>query len=146
MLAYLDTSLFHSGDWTEQITSDGTNERHLGANSMGAVAYMQWLHYDCGVTEADLTSYYTPEGFKRLLANYTSALQTAACENNGLRLFEFDVTANDSRLSAFYWVEQVSPTRVMNFSLTVPVNQRAKQAEYAGRLFPNLFTCAAAAG
>ena len=52
MLAYLDTSLFHSGDWTEQISQRRSRTTTTWeSNSMGAVAFMQWLHYDCGVTE-----------------------------------------------------------------------------------------------
>ena len=147
MLAFIDASLFHEGDWTEQITSDETKTTAFWqSNSMGAVAFMQWLHYDCGVTDADMSSYYTPEGFEDLLSNYESHQQTAVCANNDLRLFEFEASVNQQDYLLFYWVKQVSPTRVMNFSLTFPVSQRAKLAEYAGQLFPDLFTCEAAAG
>src|SRR5450432_1307748 len=81
-------------------------------DSLGALAYLELLHYDCGVTQQQIDLYYSPENFQIILSNYLSYQGTAQCQQNGLKLFEFDAVANGNiHYDVRYWVKQVSPTR-----------------------------------
>ena len=138
---------FEHGDWTQQVSSDAAERPPTWRSSQyGAVAYLECLHYDCGVTQEQIDSYYSPAGFDVIFSNYTSYEKTAQCTRDGLRLFEFDAVSNDSDYHVLYWVEQVTPTRVAGLMLAFPATEPAQQAEYAGQLFPDLPTCEAAAG
>ena len=68
------------------------------------------------------------------------------CVSDDNRLFEFNATSNGSDYHVLYWVKQITPTRVADIMLTFPASQPAQQADYAGRLFPDLPTCEAATG
>ncbi|MEO8394538.1 MAG: hypothetical protein ABI700_16205 [Chloroflexota bacterium] len=147
MSAVVDASIFAQSLWT--IQSDFSDERTTTtwrADSLGAVAYLEYLHFDCGVLPDQIDQYFSPETFDTVLSTYSSHEQTAVCRQNGLRLFEFDLSFNDTRYQMRYWIKRITPTRVADFALTFPADQQAKMAEYAGRLFPTLPTCAAAAG
>ncbi len=138
---------FSSPDWTQTIGS-ATAQRMVTwvNNSLNAVAYLDYLQFDCGVTQAQIESYYSPQGFQVIFSNYQSYSQTAQCDANGITLHQFDATAHDLGYHADYWIRQVSPTRVEGLLLVFPSDKPAQQAEYAGKLFPELPTCKAAAG
>ncbi len=147
MLALVGTT-FASDEWTQVLASD--EFRTTGTwtmSSLGGLAYLDYLHYDCGVTQAQIDTYFSIENFSILLANYQSYQYTDLCEHDGVRLYQFDVvtTAGDE-YKMRYWVWQVSATRVASLGLTFPVTQQAALAEYAGDLFPDLPTCEPAAG
>ena len=135
---------FQTSVWTEQIGSgDAKNSATWIADGYGAVAYLEYLHYDCGVSQAQIDAYYSPEGFDVLLSNYSSHELTAACSAGSVRLFEFVATFDGTDYLMNYWVEQTSPTRVAGLMLVFPASQPAKLEGYAGRLFPELPNCAA---
>ena len=143
----VDSSIFAPSLWTTQ--SDVGDQRTTttwSSSSLNAVAYLEYLHFDCGATQEQIDDYFSPSTFQTIFSNYSSYKQTASCQRNGLRLFEFDTTLNDTDYLTRFWVEQVTPTRVADLTLTFPANQQAKAAEYAGRLFPELPTCQGAPG
>src|SRR4051812_6926642 len=125
-----------NGDYAAQMTVTWLSDW------LGAVAFLEYLHYDCGVTSQDIEQWGTPKGFKVIFENFSSYLLTAQCQRNGVQLFEFDVVttygANDH---ALYWVKQVSPKRIAAFDLILPDSYHAKQVGYARLLFPELPTC-----
>ncbi len=138
---------FASKYWTQTIDSASSQRTVTWVNnSLNGLAYLDYLQFDCGVTQAQIESYYSPQGFATIFSNYQSYTQTAQCEANGINLHEFDVTAHNLDYHADYWVRKVSPTRVEGFLLVFPTDKPAQQAEYAGKLFPDLPTCEAAAG
>jgi len=136
---------FPSTLWTVSTTDDvypfETTVTWL-SNRLGAVAFLEYLHYDCGVTQQDIDQWVMPERFKTVFANFSSYEQTTHCQKNDIQLFEFSVvTTYGSNDHALYWVKQVSPTRVAAFNLILPDSYHAKQAVYAQKLFPELPTC-----
>lgn len=133
--------------WAQTTTSETYRSTSMWRSSRyGAVAYVELLHYDCGITSEQVKRLYGPTGFESIFANYTSHTMTAECTVDDLRLFEFDAVSNKRDYHVLYWVEQLSPTRVAGVMLTFPASRPAQQAEYAGRLFPELPTCEAAVG
>jgi hypothetical protein len=110
-------------------------------DSFGAVAYMEYLHFDCGVSEEQIDRYYSPPGFDVLLSNYDSHEQRAACDLDGLRLYEFDARLYGGDYSILYWVEKISSTRVVGLQLTFPASGQEQQARFAAALYPSLPAC-----
>ncbi len=138
---------FKQGDWEQQVRNDSARTTATWRSAKyDAVAYLELLHYDCGVSKEQIDQYFSAAGFAVLLANYTSYEKTAQCEAHGVKLFEFDAVSRDSDYHIFYWVDQVSPTRVAAIMLTFPTIEPFQQALYAGQLFPDLPTCEPAAG
>ena len=139
--------VFPAALWTSR--SDATDSRTTTtwtADSLGAVAYLEYLHYDCGVSQQQIDDYFSSDNFKVILSNYSSYQPTAQCQHNDLKLFEFDLSFNGGSYHMLYWAKQITPTRVADLFITFPANQQAKQAEYAGRLFPDLPSCQRAGG
>jgi hypothetical protein len=140
---------FEPTAWVQEVGVSGNGSKTTvtwRSAKYGAVAYLEYLHYDCGVSQSQIDDYYSPEGFDTLLSNYSSHELTAECENEDVHLFEFAATSNDQEYHILYWVERVSPTRVAGLMLVFPASYPAQQAEYAGRLFSQLSTCEEAAG
>lgn len=138
---------FESPNWSQSITSDANRTTGTWRSDLsGAVAYIEVLHYDCGITQQQVKQYYDDAGFQVIFANYDSYNQVDWCVADGTRLFEFIAVSGGSEYHVQYWVKQLTPTRVADFMLTFPASQPGQQAEYAGRLFPDLPTCEAAAG
>ncbi len=147
MLAVVDNT-FETGVWSLNVDTSGAVKTTATwtANSLGAVAFLEWLHYDCGVSQAQIDQYYSPDNFHTLFANYDSYQQTAKCGVSGLELYQFDASFQKKSYLIDYWVDRASPTRVAGLMLVFPTSQSAQQAVYAGRLFPKLPTCESAAG
>jgi hypothetical protein len=146
-LQMIDPNIFEPALWTSQGgLEDLRTTTTWRSDKLGAVAYLEFLHFDCGVSADQIDAYFSPESFQTIFSNYTSYQQTASCEHNGIRLFQFDAVSNDANYRVLYWVKQISPTRVADLMLTFPADQQAKLAQYAGRLFPNLPTCSEAGG
>lgn len=138
---------FDAANWSQSITSDATRTTGTWrSDPSGAVAYIEVLHYDCGITQQQVKRYYDEAGFEIIFSNYESYQLIAQCAAGDARLFEFDAVANNSEYRVMYWVKRLSPTRVADIMLTFPASQLAQQAEYAGQLFPELPTCEEAAG
>lgn len=143
MLALVE-GVFDPSEWSLELsTAESKNVATWRSDATGALVFMEYLHYDCGVTEAQIDEYYSPEGFDTLFLNYETHAQTAACRVGALRLYEFDAVFGGSDYHTLYYVEQVSPTRVVGVDMIFPAAYRAKQAAYAARLYPELPSCEA---
>lgn len=139
---------FAGDDWSESIGNNEFRTYVTWTNvSLGGLAFIDYQHYDCGVTQAQIAAYFSEENFDILLSNYQSFDRTASCESAGTQLYEFDVVTMegiDYMLRWWYWQE--TPTRVAIMQLAFPVTDQASLAQYAGALFPNFPTCIPAAG
>ena len=139
---------FSGDDWDESISTNEYRTYVTWTNaSRGGLAFLDYQHYDCGVTQAQIDAYFSEDNFDILLSNYQSFDQTAACASGGMNLYEFDVVTiegYDYMMRWWYWQE--TPTRVASMQMTFPITQQAALAEYAGDLFPDFPTCTPAAG
>lgn len=147
MLAVVDDA-FETGLWSLNVDTSRPEKTTATwtANSLRAVAFLEWLHYDCGVSQAQIDHYYSPSNFQILLSHYDSYQQTAHCAITDLQLFQFDASLQGTSYRIDYWVDRASPTRVAGLMLVFPTRSAAEQATYAGRLYPQLPTCEPAAG
>lgn len=139
---------FAGDEWSKSLSRNEFRTYVTWTNvSRGGLAFLDYQHYNCGVTQAQIDAYFSEDNFDILLSNYQSFAQTDACISNGMTLYEFDVVTMqgfDYKLRHWYWQE--TPTRVAAIQLTFPVTQQAALNQYAGALFPDFPTCTPAAG
>jgi hypothetical protein len=142
MLALIDGDVFDSDLWTMRLQDyEGTNTATWESYGFGAVAHIQYQHYDCGATEQQLDDYFSPSGLENLLVNYKPYLQLAECSVDGLRLLEFKGVLNGITYHLRYWGWLPSSTRLASVHLVFPVGREAKMNRYSRLLFPALPHC-----
>ena len=138
---------FAAPTWTDQVSSDSTKTTVTWtASSLGAVAYLEYLHYDCGYTQKQIDEYYGAASWATIFSNYDTYEKVAECRYENTRLYEYNASLNGTDYVVHYWVKPATDTRVAGLMLVIPADQVATMAQYAGELFPKLPTCQAAAG
>ncbi len=147
MLQLIDTTLFEPPLWSsESSLQSNRTTATWKSDTYGAVAYLEYLHYDCGYTEAQIDTYYSPENWALIFSGYDSYTKSAECRYKDTRLYQFDVHFRGSDYAVRYWVVPATDTRVFGLMLVFPVEQQATLAQYSGHLFPQFPSCADAAG
>jgi hypothetical protein len=114
---------------------------------LSAVGYADYLHFDDGY-EPDLERYFDDTWFSETFVNYDSYTQTAFCftsdstgNNSGTLLWEFDVSFGDEPYLMRYWVQPITPTRVLALFIVFPVDEPDLMNRYAARFQPELSVC-----
>ncbi len=110
-------------------------------NELSAVAYMELLQFDCGVPPTAMEDYLNPDTFPIFFQNYDSYTWTEVCNSVFETLFTFDLVFYEQPYLARYWFEQVSPTRLALFSVTLPASEAKGMDRIGAQLFPNLPSC-----
>lgn len=133
---------FNQPDWVKNYTVDPyritltrTNDRE------NAVAYLEYLMYNCGYGQDELDEYFSDEGFGVVFANYESYNLYNFCEAGNLALYEYALENADESYAARYWVQQSTDTRLLIFMLVFPVDRMFVMNGYASQLFPDLVAC-----
>jgi hypothetical protein len=109
--------------------------------SLGAIAYLEYLHFNDGISYDELGEFFNEAWFEGSLANYGAWEQLASCEFDQTRLYQFSVTSNNMSYRMDYWVKPASETRVEALFTVFPADNRLMMIAYADRLHPELPTC-----
>lgn len=105
--------------------------------------FFLYLHFDSGATPEAVANYFNEENFRNLLANYEPYRQTAVCTVGDITIYEFiSKTGVEPRLLR-YWVQIVSPTRVLGVNAAALETQRQMLEDYSLLLFPEAVACEA---
>lgn len=137
---------FSAENWTQQLQAqDMKTIATWFSDDPSAVANLDYLHYDCGMSDEQLKLFYSEEGIEMLFGNYDSYESVDSCEEGETLLFEFTAVSDGYDYNVLYWVKPLSPTRAMTLMLVMSQDNPALLAETAGQLFPELPTCAPAA-
>lgn len=116
------------------------------AESLGGLAYMDYLHFDGGFTDEDMDAVFGQEWFDTSLYNYSVWRENAACDLGGIRLHEFSLQNADIKYEMRYWIEMVSPTRVLTSFVVFPTEAQDALVDYAERLYPDANSCSGSVG
>jgi hypothetical protein len=108
---------------------------------LGAVAYMELLHYDCGLPPNVVDQYFSPEAQAISLSNYDSYELVSYCTRAETTLYVFETSDNGADYETRYWFQLVEPSRVIMLLLTTPVSRSAEVAPMLEELFPALPNC-----
>ena len=106
--------------------------------------FFLYLHFDSGATEEAVSAYFSGDNLKALLANYEPWRQTATCTFNEVTLYEFVSKTGAERRVLRYWVQTITPTRVLGVNAAAPEANVAELDAYAEALFPGAASCEAA--
>lgn len=113
-------------------------------NAESALAYLEYLVYNCGYTQADLNTYFSERNFKEVIfRDYQNLQRQAQCANDdaGLTLHEFTAVWQEKDYRIRYWVKLDSDTRVLTLMLTFPEKAEPSLDRYAKDIFPALSSC-----
>jgi hypothetical protein len=141
VLAYGD-GVFEPDTWLASAEENADRTTATWSNdTLGALAYAEYLHFDGGVTPEGIDKYFSDDSFKVILSNYEQWERTALCSRNGLTLREFAVTNNQIDYRLRYWTKAAGPTRVLALFIVFPKDKPHELDTYAKRLFPDLVSC-----
>lgn len=142
--AQLDNNTLQSPTWTLSASgTDAMTRFTFTSSTLGGVAMIDVLHYDCGYTDDDIDAYFTDATWAATFASYTTWEETAYCVVDRLRLREFSLTYSGYTYYARYWITPVSEQRVASFLLVLPEWELDGLGSYAEHLFPDLVSCGA---
>ena len=105
--------------------------------------FFLYLHFDGGATEEAVSDYFSGENLEALLVNYEPWRQTDNCTLGDVTIYEFVSKLGQERRVLRYWVQTITPTRVLAVNAAVPEAQLDLIEEYAASLFPNAVSCRA---
>ncbi|GAB4503781.1 MAG: hypothetical protein Fur0043_07730 [Anaerolineales bacterium] len=141
-LLTIGQDLFSRPEWVKSYTVEPYKVSLTRRNdTQSAIAYGEYLLYNCGYGQADLDAYFSDAGFAIVFGNYDSYTQKNFCEEGGLALYEYDLVFEGAPYLARYWVKQQSDTRLLVLMLVFPEESRALLDSYATQLFPALSSC-----
>ena len=106
-----------------------------------AVAYIEYLIYNCGYGQSELAQYFNDESFNIVFEGYEGHNMAAFCEDKSLALYKFDLVDEGSEYTANYWVKQDDDTHILVVMLVFPQTSTAQLDEYSKKIFPELTTC-----
>ncbi len=135
-------SAFASDDWVKSYSVEPykvTITRHNDVES--AVAYTEYLIYNCGYGQPELDEYFNDAGFAIVFEGYESYNQAGFCEEPNLALYKFDLVEQGSAYTARYWVEQSDDNHVLVMMLVFPRESTAQMEQYSRIIFPKLTDC-----
>ncbi len=112
------------------------------ASSLGALAFAELLHFDSGYDEAGLREYFDDGWFAVTFKDYDAWERTGRCAFDGVMLDEFSLALGGQDYLMRYWVQPISPTRVLAFHLVFPATRRQQLELYSQRYAPLAYTCA----
>jgi hypothetical protein len=112
------------------------------AESLGAVAFASYLHFDEGVTPDTVKKFFTNEWFNGSFTNYQGFREMTHCDVQDVTVHEFSMLVNNQKYMMRYWIKPVSDTRILTIFIVFPTKDQVQLDEYAQKLFPDVISCA----
>jgi hypothetical protein len=140
-LSFGQTS-YPPADWIKTYTVEPYKISLTRSNeALAAIAYLEYLVFNCGYGQADLNSYFNDESFNIIFGDYESHSLTNFCETEGLALYEYALVEEGINFQARYWVKQASETRLLVMMLVFPSDTPDILNAYSGNIFPEFPAC-----
>ncbi len=135
--------VFEPGLWLASASEKGyLTTAEWRADSIGALAFLNYLHFDGGITPEEIQATFNRAWFEATFANYQSWQEVSNCQIEDVRLHEFSFINDNLKYDMLYWIEPISETRVQTLFLTFPEDSRELMDEYAAELYPDAIVCA----
>jgi len=136
---------FESSDWQRSyaVAPDRVSVTWLNHDE-GAVAFLEYLIYRCGYTQADVDDHFSEQNFKDIIfSDYENPQSIAACTDIGgdLTLHEFTAEIHETDYVIRFWIKLDSRTRVLDMMVVFPEASEAELDKYAKKVFPELSSC-----
>jgi hypothetical protein len=108
----------------------------------GALSYLDYRHYDDGITTEEIDALFDNTFFEANFANYATWRKTAVCYSGDLTLHEFELSNGDLLYNMRYWIAPAEEnTRVSAHFIVFPNSYLPELDGYAEQLYPELPVC-----
>jgi hypothetical protein len=142
VLSYGD-DVFEPDTWLASASEEPTRTTGQWRNdSVGGLAYLDYIHFDTPILEAQLGDSFGPAWFDAVLYNYDEWRELTTCTVDGIIIHDFSLLENNLKYTMRYWVQWVSESRVLAMFVIFPTDDSANLSTYSERLFPNAAVCA----
>ncbi|MCB9450577.1 MAG: hypothetical protein H6672_04015 [Anaerolineaceae bacterium] len=112
------------------------------ADPLLGLAFLDYLHFDDGITPEDADAFFTSDWFEVTFSSYQSWEKRATCVfDNHLTLREFAFVFDDAPYTMRYWTQYINENRVSALFLLLPSDQPELMETYAERLYPAGYSC-----
>lgn len=136
---------FKSDEWQRSYFVEGSRVGVTWLNNQeSGLAYLEYLIYSCGYTQADVDDYFSEQNFKEVIfRDYQNLQRKARCtsEKGDLTLYEFTAKWEGADYLLRYWVKLDSRTRILTLLLAYPHKSEALLDGYGEEVFPALTVC-----
>lgn len=136
--------VFPPADWLASAAerADRTTATWV-ANEYGALGHAEYLHFGGGYEAGQLDQFFDEGWFAVTLKDYDEWEQSAACTAGGMLLHEFQLVINDQPYLMRYWIQPVSPTRILTMQIVFPASQTNLLDRYSQLFAPLAWRCPA---
>ena len=114
---------------------------HWEAAQYGAIAFLDYLHFDEGLQGSAIKAYFNRAWFDGTFSDYEQYWRSGQCEFDDVRLFNFSLRYTGTKYVMRYWVIPVSETRIAAFFLLFPAQHSLLLERYARRFAPLAAQC-----
>lgn len=112
------------------------------ADSLNAVAYIDYLHFDNPVNADSLDQFFSDQWFKGTFSSYQAWRRNVTCKLGDVTLHEFNVENQNAKFGMRYWIKPINPNRVLTLFVVFPIDDSRNLDKYSQLLFPDASTCA----
>jgi len=136
---------FESSDWQRSYTvaPDRASVTWLN-HGEGTVAFLEYLIYSCGYTQADMDDHFSEQNFEDIIfRDYENLQSIATCTDieGDLTLHEFTAEVHETDYVIRFWIKLDSKTRVLDMMIVFPEVSETELDKYAREVFPELSSC-----
>jgi hypothetical protein len=137
-----ESGLFTSNDWVKSYTVEPHKISITRNNDTeSAIAYTEYLIFNCGYSQQDLNSYFNTDNFNVVFGGYESHTLSKFCEMKKLSLYQYDLILKGMPYSARYWVKQDDSKHIFVMMLVLPKTSPDKLDRYSKQIFPQYSSC-----
>ncbi|MBL8147396.1 MAG: hypothetical protein JNL34_13510 [Anaerolineae bacterium] len=111
------------------------------STTYGALGHAEYLHFTGGYEPENLSAFFDNEWFNVSFKDYDDWQRTTRCSFDGVALYEFQLDMGGQQYVMRYWIQPVTPTRILTMHLVFPVAQADLLDEYSQRFAPLAWKC-----
>jgi hypothetical protein len=111
------------------------------SSEYGALGYAEYLHFNGGYEADNLVSFFDDEWFAVAFKDYDAWERTARCSFDTTLLHEFTLQMGDQAYGMRYWIQPVTPTRVLALHMVFPAGRTDLLDSYSQRFAPLAWQC-----
>ncbi len=112
------------------------------SESIGGTSLAEYLHFDQGYDSTTIVAeWFNNDWFTAAFSDFSTWTPQGACTTGSTTLYEFALVQDNLNYVLRYWVELMSPDRILAFQILFPEEQAPLLEQYAQRYNANLFDC-----
>ena len=111
------------------------------ADGYGALAHAEYLHFGDGYNPDNLGAFFDDGWFGVSFKDYDSWEQVRRCRIAGMTVHEFALAMGDQAYQMRYWIQPITPTRILTLQMVFPAGRERLLEEYSRLFAPLAYRC-----